>query len=100
WLARLTRSGVRCEFGVTVADARRCADSDALEVLACGEREARWISGRSVVLCSGARERFLPFPGWTLPGVVGIGAAQALLKSGMDVRGKRVVVAGSGPLLL
>ena len=100
WLARLTRSGARCEFGVAVADARRRSESDSLEVLVSGERQARWVSGRSVVLCSGARERFLPFPGWTLPGVVGIGAAQALLKSGMQVGGKRVVVAGSGPLLL
>jgi NADPH-dependent 2,4-dienoyl-CoA reductase/sulfur reductase-like enzyme len=53
-----------------------------------------------VVLCTGARERFLPFPGWTLPGVVGVGGAQALVKSGMDVRGRTAVVAGSGPLLL
>ena len=38
--------------------------------------------------------------GWTLPNVVGVGGVQALLKAGMSVRGKRVVIAGSGPLLL
>lgn len=54
----------------------------------------------SVILATGARERFLPFPGWTLPGVVGVGGAQALLKAGAAVAGKRVVLAGSGPLLL
>jgi NADPH-dependent 2,4-dienoyl-CoA reductase/sulfur reductase-like enzyme len=55
---------------------------------------------RHLVLATGARERFLPFPGWTLPGVAGAGGLQALVKAGLDVRGRRVVVAGSGPLLL
>jgi NADPH-dependent 2,4-dienoyl-CoA reductase/sulfur reductase-like enzyme len=53
-----------------------------------------------LILCSGARELLLPFPGGTLPGVFGAGGLQALIKSGMPVAGKRVVVAGSGPLLL
>jgi NADPH-dependent 2,4-dienoyl-CoA reductase/sulfur reductase-like enzyme len=48
----------------------------------------------------GARELLLPFPGWTLPGVTGAGGMQALIKGGMAVAGKKVVVAGSGPLLL
>ncbi len=55
---------------------------------------------RSLVIATGARERFLPFPGWTLQGVYGAGGLQALAKSGFDVRGQRIVVAGSGPLLL
>ena len=53
-----------------------------------------------LILATGARERFLPFPGWTLPGVTGAGGLQALVKSGMSIAGRRVVVAGSGPLLL
>ncbi|NWF82331.1 MAG: FAD-dependent oxidoreductase [Bryobacteraceae bacterium] len=52
-----------------------------------------------VLVATGARELFLPFPGWTLPGVYGAGGLQALVKSGLNVRGLRVVVAGSGPLL-
>lgn len=52
----------------------------------------------AVVLATGALERLLPFPGWTLPGVLGIGGLQALCKSGLGVAGARVVVAGSGPL--
>jgi NADPH-dependent 2,4-dienoyl-CoA reductase/sulfur reductase-like enzyme len=55
---------------------------------------------RALVLATGARERFLPFPGWTLPHVMGAGGLQALAKSGFPVTGKRIVVAGSGPLLL
>ncbi|SPF39156.1 FAD-dependent pyridine nucleotide-disulfide oxidoreductase [Candidatus Sulfopaludibacter sp. SbA4] len=55
---------------------------------------------RSLILATGARERFLPFPGWTLPNVMGAGGLQALAKSGLPVEGKKVVIAGSGPLLL
>jgi NADPH-dependent 2,4-dienoyl-CoA reductase/sulfur reductase-like enzyme len=54
----------------------------------------------SLILATGARERFLPFPGWTLPNVMGAGGLQALAKSGLPVAGKKVVIAGSGPLLL
>jgi NADPH-dependent 2,4-dienoyl-CoA reductase/sulfur reductase-like enzyme len=62
-----------------------------------GELELRY---RSLILATGARERFLPFPGWTLPNVMGAGGLQALAKGGLPVGGKRIVVAGSGPLLL
>jgi len=62
-----------------------------------GPRVVRW---RSLILATGARELLLPFPGWTLPGVFGAGGLQALVKQGMEIRGKRVVVAGTGPLLL
>jgi NADPH-dependent 2,4-dienoyl-CoA reductase/sulfur reductase-like enzyme len=62
-----------------------------------GLREVRY---QSLILATGARERFLPFPGWTLPNVCGAGGLQALIKSGLPIEGKRVVIAGSGPLLL
>jgi NADPH-dependent 2,4-dienoyl-CoA reductase/sulfur reductase-like enzyme len=55
---------------------------------------------RRLIMATGARERFLPFPGWTLPNVFGAGGLQALVKSGLRIEGKTVVVAGSGPLLL
>ncbi|MCK7627394.1 FAD-dependent oxidoreductase [Streptomyces sp. RS10V-4] len=71
------------------------------------------VRARAVLLATGAYERHLPFPGWTVPGVVGAGGAQAMLKSGLVLpglraspagarpgAGARVVVAGSGPLLL
>jgi len=53
-----------------------------------------------LVMATGARELFLPFPGWTLPGVYGAGGLQALVKGGLSVEGKRIVIAGTGPLLL
>jgi len=62
-----------------------------------GARVQPW---ERLVLCSGARELLLPFPGWTLPGVTGAGGLQALIKGGVPIAGKRVVVAGTGPLLL
>jgi NADPH-dependent 2,4-dienoyl-CoA reductase/sulfur reductase-like enzyme len=55
---------------------------------------------QKLIVATGARERFLPFPGWTLPNVMGAGGLQALVKSGLPVDGKKIVVAGSGPLLL
>ncbi|MES2898142.1 MAG: FAD/NAD(P)-binding oxidoreductase [Pseudomonadota bacterium] len=64
---------------------------------ASGALELPW---QRLIVCTGARELLLPFPGWTLPGVTGAGGMQALIKGGMPVAGKRVVVAGSGPLLL
>ncbi|WP_028629184.1 NAD(P)/FAD-dependent oxidoreductase [Metapseudomonas resinovorans] len=54
----------------------------------------------TLILCTGAREQLLPFPGWTLPGVTGAGGLQALIKGGLPVAGERIVIAGSGPLLL
>lgn len=63
--------------------------------------ERGWLlSYHKLILCTGARERLLPFPGWTLPGVTGAGGLQALIKGGLSVDGERVVVAGTGPLLL
>ncbi len=53
-----------------------------------------------VVLATGAMERPTPFPGWTLPGVMGVGAAQTLLKESALVPSGRVVIAGTGPLVL
>src|SRR5208337_2760509 len=62
--------------------------------------EMRDVGFGNLIVATGARERFLPFPGWTLPGVMGAGGLQALVKGGLDPRGKRVILAGSGPLLL
>nr|WP_306470448.1 FAD/NAD(P)-binding oxidoreductase [Pseudomonas sp. efr-133-TYG-103a] len=63
--------------------------------------ERGWLlSYHKLILCTGARERLLPFPGWTLPGVTGAGGLQALIKGGLSVEGERVVVAGTGSLLL
>ena len=62
--------------------------------------KARSIEAKAVLLATGAQERPVPFPGWTLPGVLTVGAAQILLKSAGQVPAKPVWLAGSGPLAL
>jgi thioredoxin reductase/bacterioferritin-associated ferredoxin len=57
------------------------------------------VEARALLLCCGTSERILPFPGWTLPGVLGLAAATILLKAQAVLPGRRVVVAGAGPLL-
>lgn len=52
-----------------------------------------------LILATGATERIIPVPGWTLPGVIGLAAATVLLKAQGVLPGRRVVVAGTGPLL-
>lgn len=58
------------------------------------------LHAKRVIIASGAMERPVPFPGWTLPGVMPAGAGQILLKSSALVPADGLVLAGSGPLLL
>ena len=53
----------------------------------------------ALILATGATDRVLPFPGWTLPGVFTLGGAQVVLKAQACLIGPQVVFAGSGPLL-
>ncbi|MFD8212311.1 NAD(P)/FAD-dependent oxidoreductase [Streptomyces sp. NPDC059697] len=64
------------------------------------QEEPVTVRADAVLLATGGYEKVLPFPGWTLPGVVTAGGAQAMLKGGLVVPGQRAVVAGTGPLLL
>lgn len=89
------------QAGVALLSGRCVVDSDGPQRLAlAGDDGVGWVRCAKLILCTGARELFLPFPGWTAPGVFGAGGLQALAKGGFDVSGKHVVVAGSGPLLL
>ncbi len=60
--------------------------------------DAHQISGQYIVLATGSMERPVPIPGWTLPGVMGVGAAQTLLKVSSLIP-ENAVLAGTGPLL-
>jgi NADPH-dependent 2,4-dienoyl-CoA reductase/sulfur reductase-like enzyme len=60
---------------------------------------ARLIQAQHIILATGALERPMPIPGWTLPGVMTVGGAQILLKSSGLLAEGRIVLAGSGPLL-
>ncbi|MDJ0618141.1 MAG: NAD(P)/FAD-dependent oxidoreductase [Calothrix sp. MO_192.B10] len=62
--------------------------------------QASIIEAERVIVASGAMERPVPFPGWTLPGVMNAGAAQILLKTSGVVPANGTVIAGVGPLPL
>src|SRR5436190_5934625 len=95
WFERFQRSGTTLiDRASVICFPKPCA---LLAEKETGQVEIRW---RRLILATGARELFLPFPGWTLPGIIGPGGLQALIKNGWPVAGRRVVTAGSGPLLL
>jgi D-hydroxyproline dehydrogenase subunit alpha len=95
WIERFRRSGATLLDRTSVVAAPR--SGVLLAEHPEGSREIHW---EKLILATGARELFLPFPGWTLPGVLGPGGLQALVKNSWPISGQRVVVAGSGPLLL
>jgi D-hydroxyproline dehydrogenase subunit alpha len=94
WLRRLRGSAVK------VIPSARVFHLEAGNLAAENDAGILELSYHEVILATGARELFLPFPGWTLRGVFGAGGLQALLKTGLAIEGKRMVVAGTGPLLL
>ena len=61
---------------------------------------ARSVRAARIILATGTTERPMPIPGWTLPGVMTVGAAQIGLKTGGLVPGGDVWIAGQGPLTL
>ncbi|PYY03277.1 MAG: hypothetical protein DMG69_32790 [Acidobacteria bacterium] len=95
WFEKLRSSNVQL-----IAQARVFQQPMPGMLLADTPAEVVELQYANLVLATGARERFLPFPGWTLPNVMGAGGLQALVKSGLPIAGKSVVVAGTGPLLL
>lgn len=95
WFAALRDSPVEACYGVRLVD----LPTPGLAVFDAHDAPLR-VRYERLVIAGGARERLLPFPGWTLPGVFGAGGLQVLVKDGWPIAGRRVVVAGSGPLLL
>ncbi|MCL4488277.1 MAG: NAD(P)/FAD-dependent oxidoreductase [Chloroflexi bacterium] len=63
-----------------------------------GPRAPASLRAQVIILSTGAYERVAAFPGWTLPGVMTAGAAQTLLKTQRILPGKRILLAGTGPL--
>jgi NADPH-dependent 2,4-dienoyl-CoA reductase/sulfur reductase-like enzyme len=69
----------------------------ALDLLCDGRTET--VPYTHLILATGATDRVLPFPGWTLPGVFTLGGSQVALKFQGCTVGKRVAFLGTGPLL-
>jgi NADPH-dependent 2,4-dienoyl-CoA reductase/sulfur reductase-like enzyme len=91
--ARMRASGVEYRPGSSVWNL-----SPAREIWVSQGGASRSVHSNALILATGAMERPVPVPGWTLPGVMGAGAVQILLKTG-SFRPENIVLAGSGPLL-
>jgi NADPH-dependent 2,4-dienoyl-CoA reductase/sulfur reductase-like enzyme len=55
---------------------------------------------KKIIIAAGAYDRPVPFPGWTLPGVMTAGGAQSLIKTQRVLPGENFLLAGTGPLQL
>ena len=94
-IQRARRSGARILNGAEVWGAFAPNEFGVLK------GSGSWIMRpKRTVVATGAYERGLPVPGWTLPGVMTTGAAQTLLRSYGVLAGQRLLVAGNGPLNL
>ncbi len=87
-------SGTECRYGATLW----AIQEDGVVSWSEGG-EARQALASILLLCPGATERAMPIPGWTLPGVMGAGAAQTLMKSAGLLPDGKVWLAGQGPLI-
>jgi NADPH-dependent 2,4-dienoyl-CoA reductase/sulfur reductase-like enzyme len=95
----LRASRVAYRPGMTVwhIDPGGAAGSATVSVI--GKNGSEALAARRILLATGAIERAVPIPGWTLPGVMTAGAAQILLKTADLVPDGRTIIAGQGPLL-
>ncbi|WP_413989595.1 FAD-dependent oxidoreductase [Labrys okinawensis] len=87
--------GVVIRSGVTVWGA-----FEPNEFAATAEGRTLRLLPKAAIIATGAYERGWPVPGWTLPGVMTTGAAQTLWRTARRLPGKRVLIAGNGPLNL
>lgn len=94
-LSAAREAGTRIMSGATVWGA---FGPDAIAVVAAGRTQL--IRPKRLILATGAYERAVPVPGWTTPGVMTTGAAQTLLRGYQVAPGRRVLIAGNGPLNL
>ena len=68
-------------------------------LLSTSEESVKEIRARRIIFATGAREKVRPFKGWTLPGVMTLGAAQILLKYYGVLASSKILIAGAGPLV-
>lgn len=93
--AAFRQSGVEYRSGAKIWQIE-----DGFRVFLSEGGTASIIRSKALLLATGAQERPVPFPGWTLPGVLTVGAGQILLKSAGEIPDAPVWIAGTGPLPL
>jgi NADPH-dependent 2,4-dienoyl-CoA reductase/sulfur reductase-like enzyme len=94
-IARLRASPVDARYGATV-----WAIEPDRQVYFSQNGKVAIAEPKTILLATGTTERPVPIPGWTLPGVMTVGAAQIALKTGGLLPDGRTWLAGQGPLLL
>ncbi len=94
-ITRLRASTADCRWGASVW----AIEPDG-QVFFSQTGAAHVVTARKILLATGTTERPVPIPGWTLPGVMTVGAAQIALKTGGLVPSGQTWLAGQGPLLL
>ena len=92
-IAEAVAAGVEMRRGVQIWGA-----FEPLDLMIFDGQASRLCRPKRLIVAAGAYERALPLPGWTLPGVMTTGAAQTLLRSYRVLAGRRVLLAGNGPL--
>ena len=99
-LRRLAGSSVRVLSDALVWGAFPAADRSGWELTLYGPDVPARLIARTLILATGAYDRPIPFPGWTLPGVMTAGGVQSFLKTHRRSDCRRFLVAGTGPLEL
>ena len=94
-IARLNRPDIK-----QMRNTRVWAVDDQLRLALQRPDGVQELQAQAVILAAGAYDRPAAFPGWTLPGVMSVGGAQTLVKAQRVLPGRKILVAGSGPLLL
>ncbi|WP_029076725.1 NAD(P)/FAD-dependent oxidoreductase [Kaistia adipata] len=94
-IAAMRAAGAVCHLGTEVWGA-----FPDLTICAVQNGEPLVFAPRALIVATGAHDRVIPFPGWTLPGVMTAGAGQRLAKTSGVAAGSRIVLAGSGAFLL
>ena len=94
-ILRAREAGVTIHSGMEVV-----AAFQPMSLLLGGDDGMRMARPSKLIVATGAYERARPIPGWTLPGVMTAGAVQTLLRSYRVLAGRRILIAGNGPLNL
>ena len=94
-ISRVSNPGITTLRGCTIWGAF------GLQNIQVSNSSQRWrVESKNVLIATGAFEKGMPIPGWTLPGVMTTGAAQTLLRSYQVAMGSNVAISGNGPLNL
>ena len=107
WADRIRRRGLKLldRLALRGVDFRSCVEVLGIEngfelLVADGDGELFTVNSERILLATGARERFIPFKGWTLPGVMATGAVQILIKQSGILPARETLVAGAGLFLV